>query len=301
MGSLFTYGILATSDTQAEQLLDLACSETSRIEKLLSEFLPESDTSRINRYASNDPVTVTRETFELITRCLAISRLTNGDFDITAGILKKLYPFGSRKKYPLPDELQIKQSLEKTGYQHLILDPEKLSVRFAVPGMHISFAAIGKGYASDRVRRLWQERGVRSGFVNASGDLNAFGHRAGGEHWKMGISNPTNPERILCYVDLEHTAAATSGDYEQYFNLGGHQFSHTINPRTGFPVTSSMSVTVISPGAELSDALATAVSVRGPQKGLALINQLPGTHCILFDRREGMQMSENMNYETITA
>jgi len=166
-------------------------------------------------------------------------------------------------------------------------------------GMYISFAAIGKGYAADCVKKIWQKEGVKSGYINASGDLTAFGTKPDGSLWKMGITNPDNTKEILFYIPVSFASVATSGDYEQYFIYNGKRYSHNINPKTGLPLQGIKSVSVISPSAELSDALATAVSVMGRERGIDFINQLPNTHCVFIteDNQTFFSQKLDLQYE----
>lgn len=146
---------------------------------------------------------------------------------------------------------------------------------------------------------MWLAGGVVSGYVNASGDLNAFGAKANGLPWNIGITNPDDREKIAMYVPLYGASVATSGDYEQYFIHKGTRYSHTIHPHTGWPVAGVKSVTVFSPSAELSDALATAVFVKRPKDGIDFINQLPQTHAIVIDEKNQLHFSKFLQYEAI--
>jgi thiamine biosynthesis lipoprotein len=282
MGSVFTLGIAAASDSQAAQLLDMGIAEIRRIEDMLSEFKPDSETSLINRSAPGKPVTVSAEYFAIIKRSLDMSKLTKGDFDITVSPLKKLYRF-KNTAFAMPATEEIKSTLQTIGYTKILTDEAAQTVGFIAEGMQISFAAIGKGYAADRVKMLWKNAGVLSGYINASGDLCAFGNKPDGQPWTVGIANPDNPAEILFYIPLKDSAVATSGDYEQHFIHEGKRYSHNIDPHSGLPISGIKSVSVFSPAAELSDALATAVYVKGISKGMDFINQLPHTHCIIID------------------
>ena len=297
MGTSFTLGVVEENREKAETWLDFGIKEIQRIETLLSEFLPDSTTSKINTSAHKAPLVVDDETFNLLERSLSISNLSKGAFDITVGPLKGLYQF-KNTEFKMPQDQRIQEALNKVGYKEIELDRSQSSICFLKPGMKVSFAAIGKGYASDRVKQLWMEKGLKSGFINASGDLNVFGTKAENTPWNVGISNPNDPDNILMYVPLDNSSVATSGDYEQHFTWKGKRYSHNINPYTGLPMEGIKSVTVFSPKAELSDALATAVYVKGCKFGIDFINQLPSTHCIVIDDKNDIHFSKNMNYET---
>ncbi|WP_129020284.1 FAD:protein FMN transferase [Edaphocola flava] len=293
MGSVFTLGIAAASDSQAAQLLDIGIAEIRRIEDMLSEFKPDSETILINRSAPGKPVTVSAECFAIIKRSLDMSKLSKGDFDITVSPLKKLYRF-KNTAFAMPAAEEIKSTLQTIGYTKILTDEAVQAVGFIAEGMQISFAAIGKGYAADRVKMLWKNAGVLSGYINASGDLCAFGNKPDGQPWTVGIANPDNPAEILFYIPLKDSAVATSGDYEQHFIHEGKRYSHNIDPHSGLPISGIKSVSVFSPAAELSDALATAVYVKGISKGMDFINQLPHTHCIIIDEDNQVYGSEQL-------
>jgi thiamine biosynthesis lipoprotein len=296
MGSVFEFAVVcAGGPAEGESLLDLCTAEVRRIEALLTEFEPHSDTYRINQYAGNEPVRVSEETFSLLQRCLDISRLTGGTFDISAGALKKLYRFDNTPAaFPPPKEIDA--ALKHCGYDKIRLLPNH-EVLLHDPEMRINFAAIGKGYASDRVRTLLKAVNVAGAAVNASGDLSVWGARADGAPWKIGVAHPDQPDRIMMWLPAEKgLCLATSGNYEQYFEHLGVRYGHTIDPRSGRPVTGIKSVTVISPRAELSDALATAVTVMGTEKGLEFIGRLPETHCIIVDEKNRIHTSPNLEY-----
>lgn len=291
MGSAFEF-IVVDDGSCAGQFLDIAIAEVQRIEMLLTEFSDDSQTALLNRAAGLAPVVLDDEVYALLRRCIEISRLTQGAFDITAGALKKLYNFKGGN--PLwPDAKTLEQTLQKTGYQHVhLLDSNRAML--ALPGMHIGFGAIGKGYAADCVRAILQKEGVCSAVVNASGDLTAFGKRADGEAWKVGIAAPDQPDRIALWLPVDGVSVATSGDYEQFFEHEGVRYAHNIDPKTGRPVSGVKSITVVSPSAELSDALATAVFVMGREVGLHFIGQLPQVHCVVIDMDNQIHVSKNL-------
>lgn len=298
MGCAFELLVVHKDEATAQHLLTMGIDEIKRIEKLLSEFLPASETSLINQNAHQSFIPVSDETFGLIERSLAISSLSNGCFDITVGALKKLYNF-KNTSFELPSQELIQETLKRVGFDNIELNSARKAIKFKRKDLKISFAAIGKGYASDRVKKLWLQQGLTSGYVNASGDLNAFGTKPDGSNWKIGIANPDNKEENLFYIPVQNTSVATSGDYEQHFNYQGKRYSHNINPHTGLPLTGIKSVTVFSQSAELSDALATAVYVMGTKDGIEFINQLPHTHAIIIDDKQNAFFSKEMNYETV--
>lgn len=293
MGSAFEFVLLAGAD-EGEILIDEAVGEVKRIEYLLTEFSETSDTTAINHAAGNQAIMVDPETHSLIERALRISRLTQGAFDLTAAVLKRLYNFKAQN-IDLPDRELIRQTLKKVGYQQIVLGKD--TVRLAREGMHINFAAIGKGYAADRVKALLIARGVKAGVISASGDLTAWGSRMDGSAWNIGIADPASPSQALFRIPFTNCSIATSGDYEQYFMHHGKRYAHTIDPKTGLPVRGVKSVSVVSPSAELSDALATAVFVMGPKIGFHLIEQLPDTHALMIRDNNQVMMTSHLKLQ----
>ncbi len=299
MGSSFELGVVHTDVTRANELLDAGIAEIQRIEDLLTEFDPSSATSAINTNAGKTATDVDDETFTLFKRCEGISRLTQGYFDISVGPLKKLYSF-KNDLFEMPEKSRIRKTLNRVGYRHIICDEKERTVFLRKEGMHVSFAAIGKGYAADRVKTLWQDMNVPGGYINASGDLTAFGLNEKGQPWKIGIADPDTPNHVLFYVPIENGSVATSGDYEQHFVYKGQRYSHNINPKTGMPLLHIKSVSVFSPSAELSDALATAVYAMGVQKGISFLDQLPQTHGIIIDNNNKVHFSKQLRYEAVS-
>lgn len=298
MGSIFTLGVCMDSEEKAQTALQLGVDEIVRLEQLLSEFLSNSETSLINTKAHDAPQKISSETFDLINRSLTISQLTEGDFDITVSPLKNLYNF-KNQEFKFPTKQQITSAQKGVGYHHLVLSEADRTIYLTHPDTKISFSAIGKGFASEKVKDIWLTNNVTSGYINASGDLTAFGTRPDGQPWQIGIANPDNRDEMILYLPIQNAAVATSGDYEQYFIYKGEKYAHTINPHTAKPIKGIKSVTVISSSAELSDALSTAIFVKGCDKGIKFANQLPNTHCIIIDEYNQLHFSKHLNYEPI--
>ena len=291
MGSSFHLIVVEKDDPTAGERLREGVEEIKRIEALITEFSDHSQTALLNKNAGVHPVPVEEEVYQLIQRCLRLSALTQGAFDISAVALRSLYNFKERQA-SLPDPAILSATLPLVGYRSILASEGR--VFLAKKGMRIGFGAIGKGYAADRLRAQWKASGVPAGVINASGDLSAWGLQPDGSPWKVGIADPRDPSRILLWLPVADAAVATSGNYEQFFEIEGVRYSHNIDPRTGIPVREIKSATIISPSAELSDALATAVTVMGVETGLHLIQQLPDTHGIIIDNKDRVFTSKNI-------
>ncbi|RYF73611.1 MAG: FAD:protein FMN transferase [Cytophagaceae bacterium] len=297
MGSAFELIVLGQNAKEGREHLQSAIEEIKRIEALLTEFTTTSQTALINQFAGIRPVTVDTEVYQLIQRCLALSRLSQGSFDISAGALKQLYNF--RKGFSgFPSPAQLKEVRQCVGYTNIDLLANN-QVFLRKKGMCIGFGAIGKGYAADRAKALLVTRGVQHGVINASGDLTAWGTQTDGMPWKVGITDPVTSDRIAYWLPITNASVATSGNYEQYFDYQGVRYAHNLDPRSGLPTRYLKSVTVISSSAELSDALATVVTVTGVDIGIQLIDQLPRTHCLLINDKNQIFTSAALVIDTI--
>lgn len=298
MGSRFDITVVAKDSMHANADIDIAVAEITRIEKLISSWDAGSQTSEINRNAGIKPVKVKDELFQLIKRALKISKLTNGAFDISYASMDKIWFFdGSMTE--IPSEEDIKKSVEKVGYKNILLDDANQTVFLKLKGMKIGFGGIGKGYAADKAKALLQDNGVTSGIINASGDLNTWGKQPNGKDWLVAIVNPLNKEKVFSWMPVYNSAVVTSGNYEKYVKFNDILYTHIIDPRTGYPATGILSVTIFTKTAELADALATSIFVMGVNTGLDFINQLNGVECIIVDENNKMITSNNIKLKPL--
>jgi len=297
MGNRFEITVVATDESWAQEKINLAIAEISRIEKLLTTFDPNSQTNKINQQAGVRAVKVDREVYDLIKRSIKISNLTDGAFDITYGSIdKSLWNF-DKSMTALPDPVVAKSMIQLINYRNIILNEAGSSVMLKEKGMRIGFGGIGKGYAAEMAKALLKREGVKSGIVNASGDLTTWGLQANNKPWTIGIANPDNAHLPFSYMNVTDMAVATSGNYEKYVTINGKKYSHTINPKTGLPVTGIKSVTIISPNAEIADAMATPVTIMGVKAGINLINQVHQLGCIIIDDHNNIYSSNNINLQ----
>lgn len=298
MGSRFEITVVAEDSITANKHIDTAVAEIVRIEKLISSWDENSQTTKINTNAGIKAVEVDPELFNLIERAVHISKLTDGAFDITYASMDKIWKFdGSMSQ--IPSEKEIKASVAKVGYENILLDKANSSVFLKLKGMKIGFGAIGKGYAADKTKELLISKGVSAGIINASGDMNTWGKQANGKEWKVAITNPMNKNKVFALLPISNGAVVTSGNYEKFVDLNGKRYTHIIDPRTGYPSSGIISVTVFATKAELADALATSVFVMGVESGLDRINQLPQIECIIIDENGNIFKSENIEIGTL--
>lgn len=294
MGNRFEITVEAKTATETDFFLKKAVEEIARIEAMLSTYQETSETNLINKNAGLKPVKVSDEVFSLIKRSKKISEITDGTFDITYGSIDQRFWNFDTEMTELPDEVLARKSIALIDYRNIILNTEEKTVFLKNKGMRIGFGGIGKGYAAEKTKNLLKNLGVKAGIINASGDLSCWGIPENGKPWTIGIAHPDFAELPFSTLEVTDLSVATSGDYEKFVMIDGKRYSHTINPKTGFPVHGIKSVTVISPNAEISDALATPITILGTEKGLALINQLKDIECIIIDDDNKFYYSEKI-------
>ncbi len=296
MGNRFQLSAVGEDADWANECIDAGIGEIQRIEKLLTTYNDESETAMINLHAGIRPVTVSEETLGIIERSIRISRVTQGAFDITYGSVdKRLWNFDTHLN-ALPDKETAKKMARLINYRNIIVDRENSSVMLKEKGMRIGFGGIGKEYAADRAKQVMKGMGVRSGIVNASGDMTTWGMQPNGQPWTIGIVDPNARDKIFSYMNITDMAVATSGNYEKYILVNGQKYSHTINPKTGLPIRGIKSVTIISRNAEIADAMATPVMIMGIGPGLNMINQIKDIEAIVVDDHDKIFTSKNIHF-----
>ena len=247
MGTTFTVVLYGSDRASMNQAIDAAFEEAHRLDALLSNYRPASEWSRINREAATRPVAVSPELFRLLSDCIAYSRTTEGSFDLTVGPLMRAWGFFGRSRHvPSPDE--IREAIELVGYQHVQLNAGKRTVRFDRAGVEIDPGGVGKGYAVDRMVEILRARGIRNALVAASGS-SIFGLGNPPEEsrgWPISIADPWDHRKNAAEVFLKDMSLSTSGSYEKSFRVGGHRYSHIMDPRRGVPAEAAVQVTGIA-------------------------------------------------------
>ncbi len=281
MGSRFEVTVVDQDSAAANKHIDMAVTEIERIENLISEWRPHTQVSEVNRNAGIKPVKVDREVFELTQRAIFFSEQSDGAFDISIAAMDKIWRFDGTMD-SIPSAAEILRSVEKVDYRAIQLDSVNQTIYLKKKGMKIGFGSIGKGYAADRGRTLLMENDVPAGLVNASGDISAWGKQANGKPWRIGVYNPFRPGRMAKVLKIGNSAMVTSGSYEKYVEFDGMRYSHIINPKTGYPSTGLVSVTVYGPSAEFANGLSTTIMVLGREQGEKLLKSFPAYKAILI-------------------
>ncbi len=282
MGTRVDITVTAESEEIGYINIEEALAEIRKVEQRISSWNPDSETSKINAQAGIRPVEVSPELFNLLQRAVKISELTQGAFDITTGALDTLWRFdGSVSSLPTKQELE--RVLPLVGYRQLVLDPEARTAYLPRRGMKINLGGIGKGYAADRAKDLMLNKEVPGGMINMGGDITVWGSKASGEKWLLGVADPLRVGQILSWIPLIESSVAMARPMQQYIEYNGLRYGRVFRPDTGEPVRGIRQVTVLARSAELSDALATALCVMGPDQGIRMVEQLGDTEAIVVD------------------
>ena len=292
MGTFASIVAVAADTDTADKSIEAAFSQLRQVDNLMSDYKPDSQLSCVNRLAHNQPTEVNQPLFEVLQKAVEYSRKTGGAFDITVGTLVDLYR-SAEENQTTPTKEQLAFAKSKTGFQKLELDENNRTVKFAAEGMRLDLGGIAKGYAIDKAVEAMQNEGALGGMVDVGGDIRCFGSPpADRKKWLIGLQEPTQTNKLInqspfkLLLEVSDLAVATSGDYQRFVLIEGKKYSHIIDIKQTDSGSELTSVTIIATKAIDADALATAVSVMGTEKGLALIETIPNTEAILISSQE---------------
>jgi thiamine biosynthesis lipoprotein len=275
MGTLFTIVLYAGDSKQAEEAARAAFGRITALDETLSDYRADSELNLLREKPVGVPTPVSADLFAVLERSRRMSRISGGAFDATIGPYVRLWRF-SRKRQVLPGTEELSQARQAVGWENLTLDPAKRTVNMSVPGMRLDAGGIAKGFAADEALKVLRARGIHRALVAASGDLAIGDPPPGKRGWRIAateIDSGTNfASRVFI---LRNAGVSTSGDMEQFVEIGGERYSHIIDPGTGLGLTRRIQATVIASCATESDALATTVCILGPRKGIDLIERNP--------------------------
>lgn len=286
------YSIVAYGDDSVPAAIEGALDEVDRIDRLMSHYKPDSPLSHLNRSAANGPVALDAELFDFIVECLRYSRDSDGAFDVTVGPLMKAWGFfGGDGR--LPGEREIAELRSRVGYGHVVVDAERKTVRFDVPGVEIDLGGIAKGYAVDRAVRVLKRHGVAAALVSAGGStIYGLGSPPGRHGWDVALRDPIDSRKDALEVRLRDRALSVAGSSEKSFEVGGVRYSHIMDPRAGRPVQGILSVAVVTNDGTQGDALDDALFVEGVERSREHLKRLPGAEALFFlpERRKGWRV-----------
>lgn len=291
MGTMVEITAVAPSETLAQAALTAGFHEIRRLENLLSTWIETSELSRVNQAAGQEPVSVSDETFSLLTRAVEIADYTDGGFNIAIGPAVKLWNIPEAPR--IPSEIELEIAAQYVDYHRINLDPARRAVFLEKPGMQIDVGGIGKGFAAEKAAAFMREVGASGGLVAVAGDFRVFGKRADGTAWPIGIQHPRQPGKVLATLDATDEAISTAGDYARFFIKDDVRYHHILDPRTLQPARLCQSVTIVAPDGATADGLDTGVFVMGPVRGLALVERL-GLGAVIVDAGGGVTVSSRL-------
>ncbi|HJM62442.1 MAG TPA: FAD:protein FMN transferase [Roseibacillus sp.] len=294
MGTEFKVTIWAPPDKSgiAAQALGEVFDELAGLEKRISSWQADSETTRVNASAGQSAVPIGVELEDLLNRSLHWARKTGGAFDVSGGPLFALWE-EARERGTLPSQEEIDACRALIGYQHIRMTDGR--VRLQKAGMELGFGAIGKGFAADRAAAFLESKGLSNYIIDAGGDLLVKGRR-GDRSWHVGVRHPRG-EEFLARLEGGDCAIATSGDYERYFIVDGQRYSHILDLRSGLPAKRLTSVTVIASSTADADALATALFVMDASRGLELVEEQPEVDAIFVDDNGKITLSTGLHLQ----
>lgn len=263
MGSPYSVVVYGEDRVRMEAAVEEAFEEVRRLDRMLSNYRPDSEWSHVNRWGAERPVRVSGELFELLRACQEYSRRSEGTFDITVGPLMKVWGFYKGSGH-LPHRAEVREALARVGYQNVVLEPVARTVRFARAGVEMDPGGIGKGYAVDRMLAALKEAGIRRALISAGGSsIYALGAPPEEAGWKVKIRDPLDESKSVAEATLRDESMSTSGNYEKFFRAEGQIYSHIMDPRTGYPAPGMFSVSVIAPRTLDSEAWTKPMFIQG--------------------------------------
>lgn len=265
MGTLVRIQVYASGEAQAKAAFSAAFARIAELDDALSDYKPDSELNRL-------PPRVGPDLFRVLDAAQSLAEQTGGAFDITLGPVTRLWR-EARKEGRVPDAAAVREALAHSGYRKLHLDPATRGVTLDDPAMKLDLGGIAKGYAADEALAALERAGIRSALVAMSGDIACSGPPPGRRGWKIEAGGQVR--------ELSGAAVSTSGAAEQHIDSGGRRYSHIVDPRTGMGITTPVTVTVIAPHGLEADGLATAISILGRERGMALIEGRPGVSAFI--------------------
>ncbi len=278
--------VVAADQAKGQVAVKKALAAIIAAEKMMSYYDAQSQLSALNKDGYAHPVKVGDELFFLVNKSVEFNALTDGAFDCTIAPVLDLWRSAANDGVkPTPEQLAAAKA--KTGSDKLIIDKDAQTIAFSVEGMRIDLGGIAKGYAIDMAIEALKAAGAVGGLVDAGGDIRCFGTPpAGQDNWIIGLQNPAindpDGESIVMKFVIDDMAITTSGDYYRFVVIDGEKISHIIDPKKTNSAKELCSVSVIAPTATTADALSTAVTVLGKDKGKDLIETLPGIEALLI-------------------
>jgi thiamine biosynthesis lipoprotein len=294
MGTLCEVKAVHHDEAFVRQAVAKGLAEMDRIEALTTSWTSTSDVARVNQVAGRQAVSVAADTLAVIDKGLWVAGRTGGAFDITVGVFKGLWKFDEDNDGSIPDPVEVRRRLKLVRWRDVLVDRDAGTVKLARPGQRLNLEGLAKGYGVDAAVRAIRAAGLKDFIFHAGGDLFAAG-RKGDREWRVGIQDPRAPRgKIIFELSLSDKAFNTSGDYERFVVKDGVRYHHVLDARTGFPARGCRSVTILADDAFTADTLDTAVFAVGAEKGMALVEELPGVEAVIVDADNQVHVSSGL-------
>ena len=303
LGTIVEITLYAPDENGANQAARAAFHRVKELDQIFSDYKPDSEVMRLcERAGHEESVKVSPELFEILRHSLKVSSQTEGAFDVTIGPLVQLWR-QSRKRKILPTPDEIATAKESVGWKLVVLDEDRQSVTLKRRGMRLDFGGIAKGFIAHDVSRVLREQGCDQSLIAVAGDIVAGDPPPGSAGWKVGVAPLDRPNGAVSrLLSLRNCAVSTSGDAFQFVEIGGVRYAHIVDPRTGLGLTYRSSVTVVSKEGATADALATAICILGPERGLPLLDLYDQSAAlVVYATDEGPRVVESQLFQTLEA
>lgn len=315
MGTLFTLLLYAPDAMAAREASDLAFARIAALERIMTDYDPESELMQLCQQPVGQPVRVSDDLFEVLEKSQRVAELSAGAFDVTVGPVIRLWR-RTRRTGQLPAPELLASARAAVGWQKLKLDARNRTATLLAANMQLDLGGIGKGFAADKALQVLKARGVTRALIAASGDIAVSDPPPGQRGWRVSIGVPdfsltgtqgdtssppakaeTNAPVVRTLL-LKNAAISTAGDSEQFVEIGGIHYSHIVDPRTGVGLTNRLQVSVIARCATDADAFDTTARVLGAERGMALIESQPGLAAIVLAQvRTRTQLMETSGFK----
>lgn len=298
MGTLFRITLYARDEKSAEAASTAARERVKQLNASLSDYLPESEINRLSSSSGKGkPVKVSDDLWNVLSLSHRIAEKTDGAFDVTVGPLIKAWRH-TRRQQKLPSPELLAKMKARVGYKNMVLDESAHTVKLLAPDMNLDVGGMAKGYAVDEALKVLKKHGIKRALVAAGGDIAGSEPPPGEKGWRIMIT-PLDAEGAPPprFVLLRNSAVSTSGDTHQRVEIDGVRYSHIVDPRTGLGITDHSLVSVLAPDCTTTDLLETTITVLGPEKGIKLIADTPGTAVYIVRKPEGkIETFESSNW-----
>ena len=286
MGTIFRFQLYAPSKEVADRAAKAGFARVKQLNSMLSDYQSDSELMQLCHKAGTGPVKVSQELVDILSESEVWSKRSDGQFDASIGPLVHLWR-RARRTRELPTAKAINEARALVDYRNILIDKAKQEITLTKPNMRLDLGGIAKGYAADEVQKVLKQHGITSACVAAGGDLSVSNRPPGSEGWVISLAPLEKTGAVTTSIILENQAVSTAGDMEQYVEIAGVRYSHIVDPKTGLGLVGRMSCTVVASRGTDSDGADTTICLMGREKGIAMIDQLPGMACLYLCMEDG--------------